>query len=303
MKNNKHIGKQYPKDNRIDSSGFLSKARLHQSIFRVNELKLTDCDAYGNYLIKDDAEKGANFYNGFDILKVVKKRYKNYSKSLYANMLRSEHIPFNLFVPLMQDEVFCKNIFNHFLDNAIRSIDHIEIEYAPSPASSYLNDKTSFDTYIEYTTTDEKKAILGIEVKYTEGAYLLKKGSSEEKRILDQNSTYYTVSRKSGLYKDNVEVQLITDDYRQVWRNQLLGESILQVDGNKYKKFTSITIFPEANVHFVEISKGYLDLMNEGEKHFISIKYEDFIESAYRYCPNEDYKNWIDYLKRRYIVE
>lgn len=302
MENNKYIGKQYPKDNRIDTSGFLSKARLHQSIFRVNELKLTDCDDYGNYLIKEDAEKGANFYNGFDIFEAIK-NYRGYNKPLYANMLRSEHIPFNLFVPLIQDKAFCKDIFNDFLDNSIQSIDHIEIEYAPPPASRYLNDKTSFDTYIEYTTTDEEKAILGIEVKYTEGAYLLKKGSSEEKRILDQNSTYYTVSRKSGLYKDNAEVQLITDDYRQVWRNQLLGESILQVDKNEYKKFTSITIFPEANVHFVEISKGYLDLMNEGEKHFISITYEDFIEFAYRYCPNEDYKNWIDYLKRRYIVE
>lgn len=302
MENNNHIGKQYPKDNRIDASGLLGKARLHQSIFRVNELKLTDCDVYGNYLIKEDAEKGANFYNGFNIFKAVK-NYRDYNKPLYANMLRSEHIPFNLFVPLMQDRAFCKNIFNNFLEDKIQSIDHIEIEYAPSPASRYLNDKTSFDTYIEYTTTDGEKAILGIEVKYTEGAYLLKKGSSEEKRVLDKNSAYYTVCRKSGLYKENVEEQLITDHYRQVWRNQLLGESILQVDSYEYKKFTSITIFPDANKHFIKISKGYLDLMREGEKHFIPITYENFIESAYKYCPNEDYKNWINYLKIRYIIK
>lgn len=302
MENINLIGKQYPNDNKIDPSGFLCKARLHQSLFRVNELRISHCDIYGNCLRKDDAGKGSNFYNGFDIFQAVR-NYRSYNKPLYANMLRSEHIPFNLFVPLMQDKVFCRNIFNVFLSDTILSIDRIEIEYAPSPASHYLNDKTSFDTYIEYTTRDNEKAILGIEVKYTEGAYPLKKESSEEKRILDDKSSYYTVSRKSGLYKDRVEEQLITDNYRQVWRNQLLGESILQVNSYEYKKFTSITLFPEANIHFVKVSKGYLDLMSDGIKHFIPITYESFIESAYKYYPNEDYKNWVDYLKKRYIIK
>lgn len=299
--NNENIGKQYPKDNKIDKTGFLSKARLHQSIFRVEELGLTEYDDYGNYLIREDAEKGANFYDGFNIFEEVN-LYRKYNEPLYANMLRSEHIPFNLFVPLMKDRVFCKNIFNDFLDCKIQSVDLIKIEHAPSPSVNYLDDKTSFDTYIEYTTTEGEKAILGIEVKYTEGAYPLKKGSSEEKKVLDKNSIYYTVSRKSHLYRDDAESLLITDDYRQVWRNQLLGESILQVDGREYKRFVSVTIFPEANTHFVDISEAYLSLLKGGEQKFIPITYENFIKSAYNHCPNSEYKNWIDYLNKRYIV-
>jgi len=43
------IGQQYPKDDRTDPSGFLRRARFHQSIFRAKYLDLL-FDTYGNYL-------------------------------------------------------------------------------------------------------------------------------------------------------------------------------------------------------------------------------------------------------------
>jgi len=85
------IGLQYTKDQSIDKTGFLAKARLHQSKYRATQLNVP-FDTYGNYLSKPDAAIGLNFYEDFDIFKVVKKRYPNYNKQLLANMLRSEHI-------------------------------------------------------------------------------------------------------------------------------------------------------------------------------------------------------------------
>ena len=95
------IGGQYSKDDRTDPSGFLRRARLHQSIFRANYLDLP-YDTYGNYLTKEDGENGKNFYDGFGIFDAVKK-YRKYNKPLYSNLLRSEHIPFNIFIPLDKD--------------------------------------------------------------------------------------------------------------------------------------------------------------------------------------------------------
>ena len=92
------IGPQYSKDRITDKTGFLEKARLHQSKYRAEVLHV-DFDTYGNYLTTEDANQGLNFYDDFDIFHEVKKRYKNYSKPLYANLLRSEHIGFNLFIP------------------------------------------------------------------------------------------------------------------------------------------------------------------------------------------------------------
>lgn len=123
------IGQQYSKDDKTDNSGFLRRARLHQSIFRAKNLNLP-FDTYGNYLTKADGEKGENFFNGFGIFEAVKK-YRKYNKPLYSNLLRSEHIPFNFFIPLDKDRNFCKNIFSDILKIEIRSIDRIEIEYAP----------------------------------------------------------------------------------------------------------------------------------------------------------------------------
>ena len=65
------IGKQYmSEDNRVDKSGFKSKARLHQSKFRAERLKVS-CERYGNYLTQTDAEKGLNFYHDFAIFQAV----------------------------------------------------------------------------------------------------------------------------------------------------------------------------------------------------------------------------------------
>jgi len=299
MKN--EIGPQYPRDKTIDKTGFLEKARLHQSKYRANIIKVT-FDKYGNYLTKEDAKRGVNFYNDFEIFKEVKKRYPKYSKSIYANMLRSEHISFNLFIPLKKDLVFGKKLLNNFFGNTIKTIDKIEIEYAPSPANKYLNDKTSFDTYIEYTHMDNQKGIIGIEVKYTEHGYKLKPGSKEESFIIDKKSRYYEISSRSNIYIPGAEDLLILDKFRQIWRNQLLGESVLIQDGSTYKHFTSCTVFPSGNVHFVETCSDYIKLLSNNDKKFLPITFEDFFSTGKKLSSKKAILNWLNYMEKRYIV-
>lgn len=298
----KEIGKQYSKDRITDKTGFLEKARLHQSKFRAETLEV-DFDTYGNYLITNDAKKGLNFYDDFEIFQEVKKRYKNYSKPLYANLLRSEHIGFNLFIPFKHNSEYATNVLNEFMDNTIKSVDNIQIEYAPAPAEKYLNDKTSFDVYIEYTNQNDELGIIGIEVKYTEHEYALKPGSKQEKDISNKESRYYQITKKSNLYKEGVIDSLISDLYRQVWRNQILGESILIEDNQKFKYFTSLTIFPEGNIHFKDVSKKYKEMLIENERKFISLTYENFLLICKKHQPNERFGEWINYLTNRYIVE
>ena len=296
------IGNQYDRDKITDKTGFLEKARFHQSKYRAFELNVP-FDKFGNYLTREKGLIGLNFFNDFNIFKEVKKRYPNYSRPLYANMLRSEHIGFNLFVPFKSDLEFCKNVFNDILNGQIQSIDRIEIEYAPSPAEKYLNDKTSFDTYIEFTHRDNQKGIIGIEVKYTEHEYKLKKGSKQETDILNKNSKYYTVSEQCKLYKPNSTDKLILDKFRQVWRNQLLGESIIIEDNDKFKYFTSLTIFPKGNEHFIETSKEYLDMLTSEDNRFIPLTYESFFSICDKFIPNDRFEKWIKYLRKRYIIE
>lgn len=294
------IGKQYPEDDKTDPTGFLRRARLHQSKFRADVLNLP-YDSFGNYLTKEDGESGYNFYKGFGIFEAVKK-YRNYNKPLYSNMLRSEHIPFNFFIPLNLNKTFCKNVFNEFFGGVIQTIERIEIEFAPKPKERYLNDGTSFDTYIEYSRSDNSKSIIGIEVKYTEQEYRLEEDSKQARAIIDKTSKYYSVAERCKVYKPDAIYTLPNDKFRQMWRNQLLGESILIADSDKFKHFTSLTLFPKGNSHFVQTSKEYIDLLSDNYLKFMPLTYEDFFAACIKHCPDENYKKWLGYLTTRYIV-
>ena len=294
------IGLQYSKDDKTDPSGFLRRARLHQSVFRAKNLDLP-FDTYGNYLTKEDGEKGKNFYDGLGIFDAVKK-YRRYNKPLYSNLLRSEHIPFNIFTPLEKDRNYFKAIIADILKSNIISIDKVEVEYAPKPKEKYLNDGTSFDAYIEYTNSDDTKGMIGIEVKYTENGYKLQANSKQEKYINDKGSLYFSVTNNCRLYMPNAVDVLPTDNFRQVWRNHILGESILLADSNKFKHFTSLTLFPADNSHFIKTSKEYIELLTNNDNKFIALTYEDFFALLNKHCPDNYYKNWLDYLTTRYIV-
>lgn len=293
------IGKQYSKDNITDPSGFLRRARLHQSKFRAEALGLT-YDTYGNYLTREDGLAGKNFYEGFGIFEAVK-NYRGFNKPLYCNMLRSEHIPFNLFIPFNRNKEYCRDVFNRVIGNYIKSIDRIEIEYAPKPKENYLNDGTSFDAYIEYSHVDGSKGMIGIEIKYTEKEYKLTPNSKQEKDIKDLSSKYFTVTKQSNIYKPETVTHLPSDQFRQVWRNHILGESILQTDSNKFKHFSSLTIFPKDNQHFIHTSKEYASFLTDENK-FIALTYEDYFNICQNQCPDPEFKKWIDYLRLRYLV-
>jgi hypothetical protein len=295
----------------MTNSEFKKAAKRHQLNYREKNIS-SDYNTYLTWLTDDAGKSGKNFFDGFSIFHEVQQRYPKFYVDLYSDMLRSEHIPFNLFVPFRHNLTFCKNVFNEFLDGCIKSVDkqsiiydgnNIKIEFAPSPKEDYLNDRTSFDTYIEYTHQDDTKGIICIEVKYTEKEYPLKAGSKQEKTINNKSSKYYSVSKDCGLYEENSMAILLTDVFRQVWRNQLLAESIRLVYKDKIKHSSSLTFYPQDNEHFTETSEKYITMLINKDNKFVPVTYEKFLSACYKHCPNNDFKTWIDYLTKRYIVQ
>ena len=179
----------------MSDSIFKRKARKHQSDFRWRVLHCGHnpnhrIGQYGSYLLWEDAVLGKNFYTPYwpKIKHAIENRYPNSKQyeltPIYANMLRSEHIPFNFFVPMMDDFDAAAKVFDELIEeNAIAKIIDIKIEYAPEKQYA-LNDGTSFDTFVLYQHIDGSIGGIGIEIKYTEAGYQLKRGSKEEKDIL-----------------------------------------------------------------------------------------------------------------------
>lgn len=284
-----------------DSTGFRAKARKHQAEFREQIMEEDCTDPYGSVLSEEAGRKGVNFYPGFGILEAVKDRYQGFRQLLYCHTLRSEHIPFNFFVPLKKNKDLLKALLNHYLQNTIEEIVKIEIEFAPSPFKNYLNDRTSFDCCISYKHVDGTQGMVGIETKYTEHSY--KPGTKELQEVNDPTGIYYRASRSSGLYKEGSLEVLKGDKFRQIWRNHLLGARILDVDALQYKHFTLATLYPAGNTYIHNACKTYKELLNDNAKDkFLPITFESFLETLSSLAKEEQLKHWAYYLKLRYIV-
>lgn len=290
-----------PYTNKIDLA-FKTAAALHQRKFREQALMLPS-DKHENHLMQEDAEKGANFFKSLGVFDAVKKHSK-FHKSLYANMLKSEHIPFNFFIPLKNNPILAKAFFNELFKDKITSIDNIKIEYAPKPIKKFLNDDTYFDTYVEYTHKDKTKGIIGISVKYTEITYPLSAGSQQELDIQNPQSLYHQLTEKTNLYKLEALPQLPQDKFRELWLKQLLTESILLKDKSPFKHATLILLYPKGNLHLAEVAAEYSQCINpSSEPKFINLTYENFLTALRKATKEQRFLDWAKYLNSRYIVK
>ncbi len=282
------IGEQYPLD-----ESFKAAARLHQSQYRANVLQV-ECNEYGNRLTEPDAKAHLNYYEGLNVRRALKIRYPNDSISRDGDMLRSEHIPFNMLAPLLTNQTLAKHIIKtaFWLESEAPYV--IEIEFAPKPKQNYLDDATSFDTFISFTDRLGKKIGLGIEVKYTEKGYPY--GKTEKQNVENKKSPYWQVTRQSSAFLDDNNTELQKDAYRQIWRNHLIGLSMCQ--RKEIDDFYSIILYPSGNQHFNKAIPEYQSFLIEPQKVF-GCTYEKYIQAIEG---NEEIMKWKRYLTDRYIV-
>ena len=286
---NDKLGKQYPPDN-----AFKKAARRHQSEYRANVL-CVDFDEYGNRLPEAEAGRLLNYYEGLGVREVLRKRYPEYSKSRDADMLRSEHIPFNLFGPLFERKKLTRDLLECAFNISCARVTDLRFEYAPAPKGAYLNDATAFDVYVEYTDQLGKTSGIGVEVKYTEGSYPI--GKTERERVADKKSPYWSVTRNSMAFRDAADEGLGCDDLRQIWRNHLLGLK-MQLR-NEITDFTSIILYPSGNDHFNDVIPEYQSKLNESHSTQVrGCTFEKFVGCI---TGDEEVMRWRDYLARRYL--
>ena len=286
-----NIGTQYKPDDE-----FKAKARLFQSKYRAEVLEVEFQD-YGNRLSDSDAEALLNYYSKLNSRDVLRQRYPNYLRKRDADLLRSEHIPFNLLAPLNTDRDTAVKIISDAWNIDCIEIQAIEIEYAPSPKENYLNDGTAFDTYFKVLLKNGNTCGIGIEVKYTEQAYPV--GKTESVNVNNHDSLYWTTARASGFFKNPDDEIFGADEFRQVWRNHLLGLKMIQV--GDVDEFYSITLFPNRNTHFHHVIPKYISkLRDEAKPYLIGCTFEKFISAIHG---SPEFDEWKEWLNKRYVIK
>lgn len=345
----------------LSNAEFKEKARQHQIAFRedieigVPAMSETCPETEANYpIIKNPKREesirvrssllwqDAKDKNGFRIFysrfreEITKQVYSDLKKKsdnkigpLVTNLLRSEHIPYNVFFPMKKDIKGAKDLFNDLLNTEkIKSIHKIEIEYNPHT----LGDGTAFDVYVEYKAINDIIGGIGIEVKYTEKEYPLKvkdkKGefTKEYKETHDiptgdirLSDNYLIPSQMSGWFKEEAISNLsanqilrgtrhvVMNHYRQIWRNHLLGASMMlpNKEGVHLDEFTSLTVYPKDNGHFSpQLWSNYEDMLTDSGKATLRhITYEElFPKMRHNLRGIPDIDHWVDYLERRYLI-
>lgn len=332
----------------MTQSEFKSAARRHQINFKINDpeinipedrfyvrkqnrngkeytinvestLKWEDCrDENGDYYI---------FFSGFrhDITKEINRKTFSTKGQMVTNLLRSEHIPYNIFFPMIYDKKGTACLFNKIIgDGRIAEVNEIVIEYNPGG----LKDGTSFDVYIEYTAAKHGgKGGIGIEVKYTEKEYPIKRGSKEWQEThnaigIHLADNYRLPSEHCGWFKEEfiadvpfdnqkrLTTHVVANPYRQIWRNHILGASMIHGlcpnEKDKLSEFTSLTVYPQGNRHFSDTFVCYESMLtSSGRDTFKHLTYEDLFPMI-KECIDEskipNLTEWVNYLYRRYII-
>ena len=271
--------------------------------FAYREDVLCDFNEYRTpqvLLSEENAKLGMIFYEGYRDL--ILSKVGNVATQLTSNMLRSEHIPYNLFTPLETMPEIAVDLFSKMIGVPIKQIKAIEIEYPGRPENMpYLNDRTSFDTFVSYITPDDRKGGIGIEVKYTENEYAL--GEKEGKDIAGDNHLYKDMTAESGYFRSGLDISMFLTAHhlRQIWRNHILGYSM------KHKGDVDIIhhvhIYPEHNEHFHNYAlPEYRSLLTEaGNESFKTITYENYFDMLDCYRNNVEVSDWVKYLRKRYL--
>ena len=228
----------------------------------------------------------------------VEERFGIADKKLCWDMLASDHVPFNLFVP-MRDQPWSVELICGWVGDHVARVTGIHIEWAPAPATSFLDDNTSFDAYITYDTSSGERGAIGIETKFTEGPYSW--GATEKLRMFDEGSAYVRLTRSSKLYGAHALDALRTPKLKQLWRNQLLGEAMKQ--RSLVDEFISVIVFPSGNTHYASASTAHHELMApEARGRFVPVTFEALFTRLRTLCETAEAKAWLGYLERRYVV-
>ncbi len=260
---------------------------------------LHDSDVLTTQFVRQDPE----------FINEVERRCKIYDKAnnvktQFKNMLRSEHIPFNFFIPLKlhKDKANVIRFFRTLLQREdLKNITKFEIEWAPRDFKKALDDRTSFDTYVLFELNNGNSLGVGIEIKYTEKSYPFTKTEFDRLQTQNDTSPYYKLwADPISIYKTDTYTILGTKRYKQFFRNHLLGLSM--VKNGEVHQFLSVHLYPLGNTYQHAAAKAYLQTIQDNKQHsFLPLPYEEFIQVAEGTLQTGEDKSWTKYLSERYI--
>lgn len=207
---------------------------------------------------------------------------------LWANLLSSQPLAFNLFGELSVDLELATRVLRHFWPERLGEVTHVGFEYSPGRGNAaYTADRTAFDVYVEHTTPGGGRGFIGIEVKYNEA---LTDAPAEHRPRYDE------VTRAMGCFKPDLVAGLRRKPIEQIWRDHMLAGSMLLGSPSPWESGLYAFLYPEEN----EPCRAAVQLYREyllDDRTFASVALEALTVAIER----ETSATWIRQLRDRYL--
>lgn len=293
------IGPQHRQDD-----PFTARMRFHQSWYRARVLKvpygsgpnLSNKTYYGNMLTLPDGERGLNFIVPH-IFEVAKRRLAEGKGlldrfRLLCNLLSSQPMCFNLFGLLVDDTSLATNLLQAAFPGEIDRVTRVLLEYAPQPVSVYLNDRTAFDEFVEYTRPDGALGFVGIETKLSEPL---------STRPYSQPEYWKWTRRSNSPWPESAWPALVKPDVNHFWRGHLLVEAMLHQPDARYQAGRFAVIYHPEDDEGSKSIRSYRELLKPGDMTFAALPLDDLVSRWIAAAPREAIRDWLSGFNLRYL--
>jgi len=293
------IGPQYNGD-----SFFTARMRFHQSWYRANVLRLpygvrptrNAENYYGNMLTSDDGDSGRNFLTP-EIAQVARERVAQGHGTiepfrLFHNMLSSQPMCFNLFGPLVKDYELATRFIGSLVPESVKEVTRVAIEWAPEPANDYLGDRTAFDAFIEYCTTEGRLCALGVETKLTE-PFSPKEYDGERYRRW--------MRLPESVWRSNADANVNSIQHNQLWRDHLLAFALCHHPNSQYAKTYLMLVRHPEDQECACVLEGYRQLLHVDDDSLIDMPLDNLVKFWEAIVENDSHREWLNKFRLRYL--
>jgi hypothetical protein len=298
----------------------------------MNQLRTEECDNWGHWLTVLDGNRGFNFLPSLrqTILEAVfmrKAQGKGIDfKRTTRNMLSSQAMCFNFFVPLIQDRDFANKLMKSLIGN-FRKIEDIQIEY--TPPNSIFNDQTKIsgvdcDALMIYQNDQNEKTLAAIETKYVEKEFskcsfrdkvknpkcphntIIKSDFSNCLYKTKKGFHYWDVANKSGLFKMDSIINSHCPFGNRLWQlftNMTLAYGVAK--DQQFSDFRYIVICPKANDKLSDDGKDFNQFRQyliDADK-FQVLYLEDIMDEMRKIASDsQDYKWVYEFIEKHEVI-
>ena len=297
------LAERYSALEAVDKSDFQRSARILQSMWRaecgyeIGELKTrTGSRLLGSRLVMPWAQEKLANYLSDTIKDVVCKEVMDREKSqgklygkprIFNDLLSSQPLCFNLFAELQRDLPLATDVMKNLTNGLVGSVTAIDFEWSPGRGDpSMTGDRSAFDVYVSFSSADDKKGFIGIEVKYHEN---LIGAASPHKDRYDQ------IADQMGCFKESNREDLKDQPLQQIWRDHLLAGIHRIADG--FEEGFFVFLHPEKNPHCSSAVADYKRCLTNADT-FASWTIES-VAGAIKRCTDDP---WIDLFINRYLA-